>query len=127
MDALAPALAHEKRITPRNGYCSALLLSLDRKNMETMAAHLVPDRTLAMLAAVRAQVLPDLLEHGPIRSWIADDTSMPKKGTDSVGAARQYCGQLGKVDNCQVLVTLSLATATAALPVAARLYLPERS
>src|SRR3712207_9542749 len=64
-------------------------------------------------------------ERGAIRSWIVDDTSVPKKGKDSVGVARQYCGQLGKVDNCQALVTLSLANATAALPIAARLYLPD--
>ncbi len=113
MDALADTLAHEQRIAALNGYCTGLLLPLERKTMETMAAHLAPERTLAMqhrlqnfitdapwddnavLATVRAQVLPVMAERGAIRSWIVDDTSMPKKGKDSVGVARQYCGQLG--------------------------------
>src|SRR4051794_24523929 len=62
---------------------------------------------------------------GPVRAWIVDDTGLPKKGKLSVGVARQYCGELGKRDNCQVAVTLSVATEQASLPVAYRLYLPE--
>src|SRR6185369_13342749 len=65
------------------------------------------------------------LERGPIRAWLVDDTGLPKKGRLSVGVARQYCGQLGKRENCQVAVTLSVATGHASLPVAYRLYLPE--
>jgi SRSO17 transposase len=53
------------------------------------------------------------------------DTGFPKQGKHSVGVARQYCGQLGKQDNCQVAVTLSLANHHASLPVAYRLYLPK--
>ena len=49
----------------------------------------------------------------------------PKQGTHSVGVARQYCGQLGKQDNCQVAVSLSIANDHASLPIAYRLYLPE--
>jgi SRSO17 transposase len=49
----------------------------------------------------------------------------PKKGRHSVGVARQYCGQLGKQDNCQVAVSLSIANDHASLPVAYSLYLPE--
>src|SRR3954464_15738699 len=58
-------------------------------------------------------------------AWIMDDTGIPKKGRHLVGVARQYCGQLGKQDNCQVAVTLALANDRASLPVAYRLYLPE--
>ena len=54
-----------------------------------------------------------------------DDTGLPKKGKHSVSVARQYCGQLGKQDNCQVAVSLSLASETASLPIAYRLYLPK--
>ena len=53
------------------------------------------------------------------------DTNFPKKGSHSVGVARQYCGQLGKQDNCQVAVSLSVATHQGSLPVAYRLYLPK--
>lgn len=57
--------------------------------------------------------------------WIADDTGIPKKGKHSVGVGHQYCGQTGKQDNCQVAVTLSLATERASLPIHWRLYLPQ--
>src|SRR5208282_4966841 len=49
----------------------------------------------------------------------------PREGSHSVGVARQYCGQLGKQDNCQVAVSLSIATHQGSLPVAYRLYLPK--
>ncbi|BCG82667.1 hypothetical protein MesoLj113b_62090 [Mesorhizobium sp. 113-3-3] len=78
-----------------------------------------------MLSRVREQVLPALERQGQIRAWIVDDTGFPKKGKHSVGVARQYCGQLGKQDNCQVAVSLSVATEQASLPVAYQLYLPE--
>src|SRR3954469_15303974 len=69
--------------------------------------------------------MPAMQAHGPVRFWIVDETGMPKKGEHSVGVARQYCGELGKVESCQVLVSLSVATDAACLPIAARLYLPE--
>ena len=69
--------------------------------------------------------MPSLERGGPIQAWIVDDTGLPKKGKHSVGVARQYCGQLGKQDNCQVAVSLSLASQTASLPIACRLDLPR--
>jgi SRSO17 transposase len=120
-----------------------LLLPGERKSIEPMAARLDPARVPslhqalhhfvatspwhddAMLAAVRERVLPSLTRHGPITAWIIDDTGFPKKGTHSVGVARQYCGQLGKQENCQVAVSLSVANSLASLPIAFELYLPE--
>ena len=58
-------------------------------------------------------------------AWVVDDTGFPKKGKHSVGVARQYCGQVGKQENCRVAVSLSVSTASASLPVAYDLYLPE--
>ena len=57
--------------------------------------------------------------------WIIDDTGFPKKGRHSVGVARQYCGVLGKQDNCQVVVSVSLSCSQGSLPVAWQLYLPK--
>ena len=56
---------------------------------------------------------------------IVDDTGFPK-GEHSVGVACQYCGQLGKQDNCQVAVSLSLASERGSVPIDWRLYSPEK-
>src|SRR3954449_12516559 len=56
---------------------------------------------------------------------VVDDSGLPKKGELSVGVARQYCGELGKVANAQVLVTLTLARGEVPLPVGMRLFLPS--
>jgi SRSO17 transposase len=66
-----------------------------------------------------------MLRQGPVVAWIVDDTGFPKKGKHSVGVTRQYCGQMGKQDNCRVAVSLSVTTEAASMPVAFRLYLPE--
>lgn len=74
---------------------------------------------------VRSYVLPAMQKKGPLTAWIVDETGFVKRGTHSVGVARQYCGRVGKKENCQVAVSLSAATATGSLPIAWRLYLPE--
>src|SRR3954451_5853726 len=143
VERLGDVLGHADRRGPPRAYTTGLLLPGERKSVEPMAARGDPGRVgaahqslphfvakaawddAALLAAVRAYALPAMLERGPVRAWIVDDTGLPKKGKLSVGVARQYCGQLGKRDNCQVAVTLSVATEQASLPVAYRLYLPE--
>lgn len=143
VEALVGIIGHADRATPLRDYCTGLLMPAKRKSVEPMAAITAPARVAAqhqsllhfvgqapwsdaaVLTKVRELVLPAVERTGPIEAWIIDDTSFPKKGRNSVGVARQYCGQLGKQDNCQVAVTLSLANRTASLPVAYRLYLPQ--
>ncbi len=143
VEALSRTLGHADRAAPFRSYCAGLLLPGDRKSVEPMAARVQPGRVQAahqslhhlvakadwsdevMLTTVRQQVMPAIERHGAVRAWIIDDTGFPKKGTLSVGVARQYCGQLGKQDNCQVAVSLSVANDHASLPIAYRLYLPE--
>lgn len=79
----------------------------------------------AVLDVVSRRALPALQQTGPIQAWILDDTGVAKSGRHSVGVARQYCRPLGKRENCQVAVSLSLANEHASLPVAFQLYLPE--
>lgn len=143
VELLGGVLGHADRREPLRAYTTGLLLPGERKSVEPMAARVEPFRVgaahqslhhfvakaawddAALLAAVRTYALPALLARSPIRAWIVDDTGLPKKGKHSVGVARQYCGQLGKRDNCQVAVTLSVAHEQASLPIAYRLYLPE--
>jgi SRSO17 transposase len=143
VEALGVVLGHADRQQPMHDYCLGLLLPIERKSVEPMAAVTAPARVAAkhqsllhfvgnapwsdaaMLGKVTELVLPAIERSGPVEAWIIDDTGFPKKGRHSVGVTRQYCGQLGKQDNCQVAVTLSLANRDASLPVAYRLYLPE--
>jgi SRSO17 transposase len=143
VERLCRVLGHADRHEPLHDYCLGLLLPIERKSVEPMAAVTAPAQVAAkhqsllhfvgnapwsdtaMLAKVSELVLPAVEHSGPIEAWIIDDTGFPKKGRHSVGVTRQYCGQLGKQDNCQVAVSLSLANHDASLPVAWRLYLPE--
>jgi SRSO17 transposase len=143
MDRLAKAAGHADRKAPLKAYCTGLLLPGERKSVEPMAARLAPDNVRrthqslhhlvadapwsdeAVLESVRGQVLTAMKPAGVLRAWIVDDTGFPKKGTHSVGVSRQYCGQVGKQENCQVAVSLSVASDHVSLPIAWRLYLPE--
>jgi SRSO17 transposase len=143
LDRLARAAGHLDRVVPLKSYCTGLLLPGERKSVEPMAARLSPDRVRQthqslhhvvahapwsdedILEAVRQYALPAMQKQGPIEAWIVDDTGFVKKGTHSVGVTRQYCGQVGKQENCRVAVSLSMSTAEVSLPIAWRLYLPE--
>ena len=140
---LASVIGHADRVGPLRDYCVGLVMPGERKSVEPMAAITAPARVAAqhqsllhfvgeatwsdekVLAKVREMVLPEMERHGPIEAWIIDDTGFPKHGKHSVGVARQYCGQLGKQDNCQAAVSLSLANHHSSLPAAYRLYLPK--
>jgi SRSO17 transposase len=120
-----------------------LLLPGERKSVEPMAAKIDPRNVSArhqsmhhfvasapwdwrmVLAVARDYALEQIERHAPVATWVVDDTGMPKKGSHSVGVARQYCGRLGKQDNCQVVVTVSMANRIMSVPCAYRLYLPE--
>jgi hypothetical protein len=142
LDHLSEGLGHVDRHAGLRGYCTGLMLPLSRKSVEPMAARVDPMHASArhqalhhfvakaewsheeMLRRVCQWVIPkmDFSQGG---WWIIDDTGFPKKGRHSVGVARQYCGMLGKQDNCQVAVSISLASTQGSLPVAWQLYLPE--
>jgi len=98
------------------------------RRMHQSLHHVVADAPWndeAVLDSALDFVLPAMLRQGPVVAWVVDDTGFPKKGKESVGVARQYCGQVGKQDNCRVAVSLSVTTDSASMPVAYRLYLPE--
>jgi SRSO17 transposase len=125
-------------------YVAGLMSDAARKSLEPLAARLAPPARAGALHQtlhhfVAASPWPDhpvrrtaaawalrgALAHGPVRVSIIDDTGFPKRGTHSVGVARQYSGTLGKVDNCQVAVSLSVATSQETIPVDLQLYLPD--
>jgi SRSO17 transposase len=134
-DLLAPLGRKERRRWARV-YVQGLLLDGDRKSIEPMASR-IPDADVQALRqfvgqspwavdVVQQQLarkVVDLLSEPEV--WILDETSFPKAGEHSVGVARQYCGALGKVANCQVAVTLHWSSAEASCPLSWRLYLPK--
>jgi len=140
---LFEGIGHADRREPLRAYIAGLLLPGERKSVEPMAAkidprhvesrhqsmhHFVADAPWderAVLRVARDWALEQFERHGPVEAWVVDDTGIPKKGKHSVGVARQYCGVLGKQDNCQVAVTVSLVNEVMSVPAAHRLYLPE--
>src|SRR5271166_314854 len=143
LDSLTRTVGHADRIVPMENYTKGLLLPLERKSVEPMAARLAPGNVrrmhqslhhivaeaawsdTALLKRVREQVLSAMTRRHKLTAWIVDDTGFPKKGIHSVGVARQYCGQVGKQDNCRIAVSVALATEHASLPARYQLYLPE--
>lgn len=115
-------------------YLRGLMLDGKRKSIEPMADRLQDGDEQCLQQFVNQS--PWLW--GPVRrnlalrmdseiepeAWVIDDTGFPKFGEKSVGVARQYCGALGKVGNCQVGVSISAATPQASCPIDWRLFMP---
>jgi len=143
INQLCEVLGHQDSHAGFADYSRELMLPIERKSCGTLAANTDPLHVsskhqslhhlvamsewsdTAVLERVRDWVMARLGQKSKFY-WIVDDTGFPKKGTHSVGLARQYCGQLGKQDNCQVAVSLSLATEQGSVPIGFRLYLPEK-
>lgn len=126
-------------------YAMGLLGDGERKSIEPIAARACPDpsKTDAMHQRllhfavdsrwsdreVRQEaaryVLSAMTQREPVEAWIVDDTGFLKQGKHSVGVQRQYTGSAGKITNCQIGVSLSIATRTEHLPIDFELYLPE--
>lgn len=134
-DLLAPLGRSERRHWARV-YIQGLLLDGERKSIEPMASR-VPGADVQALRQFVGQSpwtveevqrlltlkVTDLLSEPEV--WIVDETSFPKAGNHSVGVARQYCGALGKIANCQVAVTLHWSSWEASCPLGWRLYMPQ--
>ncbi|HEX5616790.1 MAG TPA: IS701 family transposase [Solirubrobacteraceae bacterium] len=116
-------------------YLRGLMLDGKRKSVEPMAARLADgdEQCLQQFVnqspwrwePVRERLAVRMSAEIEPEAWVIDDTGFPKFGEKSVGVARQYCGALGKVGNCQIGVSISAVTAQASCPIDWRLYLPE--
>ena len=139
---LCKHLGHVNRHQNFCDYLKGLLLVEGRKSVEPMAAALDPVNTRSKHQALHHFVADSSWSDQRIldKAWqwvdahipdeeqrylLVDDTGIPKKGSHSVGVSHQYCGQLGKQANCQVAVSVSLASEKASIPVAWQLYLPK--
>ena len=134
-DLLQPMGRRERRHWAKV-YLQGLLLDGQRKSIEPMAARLPGADVQALRQFVgqspwevaevqRRLALKVSASLRQPQAWILDETSFPKAGGHSVGVARQYCGALGKLANCQVAVSLHWGSAQATCPISWRLYLPE--
>jgi SRSO17 transposase len=116
-------------------YLRGLMLDGRRKSIEPMAARLEDgdEQCLQQFVSqspwdetkVRRRLAARMSEEISPEAWIVDDTGFPKFGDKSVGVARQYCGALGKIANCQVGVSVNAATDEASCPLDWRLFMPK--
>jgi SRSO17 transposase len=143
LDEMITGMGRPERRSAMRSYITGLLLDGERKSVQPMAARLA--RNAAESDAMR-QRLQDCVSLSPwsdeemlcrlglkldhempdIEAFVTDDTGFAKKGEYSVGVARQYSGTLGRIENCQVAVSLHLAGAKGSGCIAMKLYLPEQ-
>jgi SRSO17 transposase len=145
LDGLGKLLRDKRQRASFATYALGLLTDGERKSMEPIAARACgsPEQTNAFherlvhfagSAAWRDEpirrhatrhAVAAMQEQGPIRTWVVDDTGFLKQGKHSPGVQRQYTGSAGKTTNCQVGVSLVLATEHAHVATDFRLYIPE--
>ncbi len=136
LDDILMTLGRSERRRWGGVYVRGLLGAGGHKATASMAARVSDGNVQAMQQFIGQSPWPwDPLRKGlahrmvealhPVAAWVVDDTGFPKKGSHSVGVARQYSGTLGKIGNCQVAVSLHYATDDAAVPLDFTLYLPE--
>ncbi len=142
VESMFADMGRPERRRSMSWYVTGLLLDGDRKSIEPMAARLVDDRGEIQAMRQRLQECVTIStwsdqelfgrlarkldsELPGVEALVVDDTGHPKKGEHSVGVARQYSGTLGRVDNCQIAVSLHLAGESVSGCVAYDLYLPE--
>ncbi|MGZ6725746.1 MAG: IS701 family transposase [Solirubrobacteraceae bacterium] len=144
-DRIGAVLGHHRRRESFAIYAMGLFGDGERKSIEPIATRACPDPDDADAAhqsllhfastaawsdhAVRHEAadyaLSAMTERELVEAWILDDTGFLKQGRHSVGVQRQYTGSAGKITNCQIGVSLSIATRTEHLPIDFELYLPR--
>jgi SRSO17 transposase len=143
-DRIGDVLGSAKRRASFATYAMGLFGDGERKSIEPIAALACADPTRADAEHQRLlhfmvntrwsdrdvrreaarYAIAAMTEREAIEAWIVDDTGMLKQGKHSVGVQRQYTGSAGKITNCQIAVSLSVATPTEHLPIDFELYLP---
>lgn len=144
-ERIGEVLGNDERRASFATYAMGILSDAERKSAEPLAARACADparadaehqRLLHFLGqsnwddrAVRGEAarfgLAGLTAREMIEAWILDDTGFLKQGIHSVGVQRQYTGSAGKITNCQIGVSLTIATRTEQLPIDFELYLPK--
>jgi SRSO17 transposase len=132
----ASLLARPEQRQYASDFIAGLISDVDRKNAESIAYRDDQDRKplqhfigqanwdhQPLIGELARQVGEQL--GAPDGVIVFDPSGFPKKGTESVGVKRQWCGRLGKVENCQVSVYMGYASAEEHALVNMRLYLPE--
>lgn len=142
IDEMLDGMGRRERRQAMASYVTGLLLDGDRKSIEPMAARLVDDADEVQAMRQRLQQAVTVANWSDAEIWkrlstkverelpgiealVIDDTGFAKKGEHSVGVSRQYSGTLGRVDNCQVAVSLHLASERGSACAGMQVYLPE--
>jgi SRSO17 transposase len=144
-DTIGAQLGNDSRRKSFAIYAMGILGDGERKSVEPIAARACADPQLAEAAhqsllhfvsnarwsdqdvrrVAASYAIEAMTEHAPVEAWIVDDTGMLKQGTHSVGVQRQYTGSAGKIANCQIAVSLSVATRDDHVPIDFELYMPR--